>query len=364
MNINKLTHFIESTAPPSLQESYDNAGLIVGNPKQEVKGVLISLDMTEEVIDEAKNKGANVILAHHPIIFKGLKQLTGKNYVERVVIKAIKEDIALYAAHTNLDNIAGGVNGKIADLLDLEQRKILSPLKNRLKKIVTFVPKKYGNRVRNALFNAGAGNIGNYDNCSFNTPGEGTFRAGEATHPFVGEKGKLHREQELRIESVFPDFKAKEVIKALLNSHPYEEAAYDIYPIDNRYEKAGAGIVGELKEPVDTLHFLKKIKNIFESGAIRYTKINTPKIKRVALCGGSGSFLLKEAIRAQADIYISADFKYHEFFDAEKNIIIADVGHYESEQFTKNLFYELVTKKFPNFACSISEINTNPINYL
>ena len=364
MKIKELTDYIESIAPPSLQESYDNAGLLIGNSSDELKGVLITLDVTEEIIQEAADKGANFILSHHPIIFKGLKKLTGQNYVQRTVISALKHGIAIYAAHTNLDNVKGGVNGKISDLLGLQNTKILSPIKGLLKKIVTFVPTEQHEIVRKALFTAGAGHIGLYDRCSYNIEGKGTFRAGEGADPFTGDIGKLHSEPEIRIETIFPKYREREIIAALYEAHPYEEPAFDIYATDNIYAYSGSGMIGELEKSEDAFQFMNRIKEIFNSGCIRYTCADNKKIKRVALCGGSGSFLLNTAISQKADIYISSDFKYHEFFDAEGRIIIADIGHYESEQFTKNLFYELVTKFFSNFACSISEINTNPINYL
>ena len=364
MKIKKLIDFIENIAPLGLQESYDNAGLLTGNSSDELSGVLITLDVTEEIIQEASDKGVNFVLAHHPIIFQGLKRLTGQNYVQRTIIKALKEDIAIYAAHTNLDNIKGGVNGKISDLLELQNSRILSPAKGQLRKIVTFVPHAQLETVRKALFSAGAGHIGNYDKCSYISEGTGTFRAGEGSDPFIGKIGEFHFEPETRIETIFPKYRERDVIAALYKSHPYEEPAFDIYSINNLHTQIGAGMIGELKESEDALHFLKRVKEIFGSKCIRHTSAKEKKIKRVALCGGSGSFLLNASIGQKADIYISSDFKYHEFFDAEDRIIVADIGHYESEQFTKNLFYELVTKNFSNFVCSISEINTNPINYL
>lgn len=364
MQIKQLTSYLERIAPPALQESYDNAGLIIGTPNTEIKGVLISLDLTEAVLDEALAKGFNLIITHHPIIFRGIKKLNGKNYAERCVMKALKHDIAIYAAHTNLDNVIGGVNGKIADLLGLQDVSVLKPTEGRIRKIITFVPEAHADKVRAALFEAGAGRIGNYDGCSYNTEGFGTFRAGENTNPFVGKKGQVHHESEVRIETVFPDYLQSSVIQALYEVHPYEEPAYDIYKLQNSHKQTGAGIIGQLKTETDAEEFLLQLKQVFDAGCIRHTAVRGKRIKTVALCGGAGSFLLPVAKARNADIFISGDFKYHEFFDAENQIIIADVGHYESEQFTKNLFYELITKKFSNFACSISEINTNPINYL
>jgi len=365
MQIKDIVNYFEEIAPVSLQESYDNSGLLIGNYKTEVTGILITLDVTEEVIQEAVELGANLIVAHHPLIFSGLKRLNGNNYIEKTVIKAIKNDIAVYAAHTNLDNvIKSGVNTKICEKLGLTDVKILSPLKNRLNKIVVFVPEDYVEKVRSAIFDAGAGVIGNYDSCSFNTNGTGTFRAGENANPFVGEKDKLHKENEVRVETIVPDFLTNKVISAIKNSHPYEEAAYDIYNLQNKWEQAGAGMVGKLSEPVDEMEFLKKIKDIFGAGVVKYTQLRNVPVKKIAVCGGAGSFLLKDAINSGADVFITADFKYHQFFDAENRIIIADVGHFESEQFTKELFYELLIRKFSNFAIHFTKVNTNPIKYL
>lgn len=364
MKVQDIVSIIEQMAPESYQESYDNSGLIVGEARQEVSGVLICLDVTEAVVEEAIQNNANLIISHHPILFKGIKRLTGKTYVERTLILAIQHKIAIYSSHTNMDAVAGGVSDRICDKIGLKNIRVLEPLKGDLKKIVFFVPGNYAEKVRNAIFQVGAGCIGNYDSCSFNSKGTGTFRGGDNCTPFVGEKGKLHIESEVRIETVFPKHITKKVVDALLMSHPYEEVAYDIYSIENENTLVGLGRIGELEEAEDTVNFLKRIKETFKVGCIRYTNIVNEKIRKVAVCGGSGSFLLSRAMVKGADIFITGDFKYHEFFDAEEKLIIADIGHYESEQFTRDIFYELVTKKFPNFAVHISEINSNPINYL
>ncbi len=364
MKIKDITNYLESIAPLSLQESYDNAGLITGNKDTELSGVLITLDTLPEVIDEAIKLNANLIISHHPIIFKGLKKINGNNYIERTIIKAVKNDIAVYAIHTNLDNISKGVNAILCKKLGLINCRPLLPIKNQLRKLVTFVPENYAEKVRSAVLNAGAGKIGNYDYCSFNTEGIGTFRAGKNTNPFVGKQNEKHYEKEVRIETVFPYYIQNQIITALLTEHPYEEVAYDIYTLDNTFEKTGAGMIGELKTEIPEIDFLKKIKKSLNSGIIRHTALLNKPIKKVALCGGSGSFLLKHAIKQKADIYISSDFKYHEFFDADNKILIADAGHFETEQFTKELIYDILIKKFNNFACFLSKVNTNPINYL
>lgn len=364
MTIIDLTKQIEEFAPLSLQESYDNAGLIVGDPSTEIIGVLITLDVTEEVINEAIEKNCNLIVAHHPLIFKGIRKLNNKNPVERMIVSSVRNNIAIYAAHTNLDNVQNGVNASIAQKLALVNTTILSPQENILKKLVTFCPTDHVVKVRDAIFKAGAGHIGNYDSCSFNTNGEGTFRANDEANPFVGKVDKLHFEKEVRVETVFPGYLKSRIVSAMIQAHPYEEVAYDIYPIENQFGNVGAGMVGELEKPENTREFLSKIKKIFNTGCVRHTAICREKISKVALCGGSGSFLLRNAIGAGADVFITGDMKYHDFFEADNKIIIADVGHYESEQFTKELLMNIIKKKNSTFAVRNSEINTNPINYL
>ncbi len=364
MKIKDITSYIESIAPLKFQESYDNAGLITGNPDWKCKGALITLDSIEATIDEAIRKKCNLVIAHHPIVFKGLKRLNGKNYVERTIIKAIKNDIAIYAAHTNLDNVHNGVNKKICDKLGVINTQILAPKKELLKKIFTFCPSSHADKVRQAMFDSGAGNISNYDNCSFNSDGNGTFRGGQDTKPFIGKKGELHTEPEVKIEMLFPAYLENKLISHLISAHPYEEVAYDIVNLTNIHPQVGSGMVGELKKEMDPLKFLKKIKKTMKAGVVRYTELPNEPIKRVAVCGGSGSFLLQAAKAAKADIFITADYKYHEFFDADNQIVIADIGHYESEQFTNELFMDIISEKFPNFAVILSDLNTNPVNYL
>ena len=364
MQLKQITQYLESIAPLSFQESYDNAGLIIGRPENEVSGVLITLDVTEEILDEAISKKLNMVIAHHPIVFSGIKKLNGKNYIERCVEKAIKNDIAIYAAHTNLDSVFGGVNSKICEKLELRNCRILAPTQDYLKKLVTFVPTSHAENVKSALFEAGAGHIGNYDSCSFSIAGAGSFRGNEHTNPFVGEKNQLHQEEEIRIETIFPKHIQTKVISALLNAHPYEEVAYDIYSLDNEYNQSGIGMIGELETPIEEMLFLQNLKAVFECKVVKFTKLRGKAIQRVAVCGGAGSSYLNYAKAQNADIFISGDFKYHQFFDAEKQIVIADIGHYESEQFTKEVFYELLTKKFPKFAVHLSDISTNPVSYL
>ena len=359
----EIINCIEQIAPLAYQEDYDNSGLIIGND-DDITGILITLDITEEVIEEAINLKTNFVLSHHPLIFSGIKKITGKNYIERSIIKAIKNDINIYAAHTNFDNIENGVNIRICKKLGLINTRILSPRKGELRKLVTFVPTSHANKVREAIFNAGAGHIGNYDSCSYNITGQGTFRGDESTNPFVGEKGKLHFEEEVRIETIFTKHLENNVVQAMIKAHPYEEVAYDIYPLNNEYSKVGSGMIGEFEKPVEEKDCLKKIKEAFNTKVVKHTKLLGKSVSKVAVCGGSGSFLLKPAMAAKADIFVSADFKYHQFFDTENEIVIADIGHFESEQCTLEVFYELLNEKFHNFAIHLSKVNTNPTNYI
>ena len=363
MKLSQLTAFLESLAPLAYQEDYDNAGLIVGRPDMEISQALISLDCTEAVVDEAIVTNCQVIVSHHPIVFRGLKKFNSKTYVERVVEKAIRHNIALYAIHTNLDNIMTGVNARICDTLGLKNCRILAPKHNLLKKLVTYVPVANADEVRTALFNAGAGNIGNYSETSFNAEGTGTFKGNEQTNPYVGEPGKLHRENEIRMETIYPAIAENKILTALILAHPYEEVAYDLYNLTNQSEEVGSGMIGELEIAEEEEAFLRHVKEKMHTPVIRHTAFTGKNVKRVAVCGGAGGFLLKQAIAAGADIFITADYKYHEFFDAEGKIIIADIGHFESEQFTQQLLYEIIRKNFINFAVRLTEVNTNPVKY-
>ena len=364
MKIKDIIQFLETIAPLNYQENYDNSGLIVGNRENEVTSALVCLDSTEEVVDEAIENGCNLIIAHHPIIFSGIMKLTETNHVERTIIKAIKNNIAIYAIHTNLDNVIGGVNSKIADLLDLKNQKILSPKRDSLRKLVVYVPKENVEELKESLFNVGAGKIGNYKNCSFQTYGEGTFLPLDKAIPNVGINGVQETVEEVKIELVYPKEIEITLINEMKKTHPYEEVSYQIYLLENVFQDVGSGIVGELDNEISSIEFLHKLKSVMKTDCIRYTEIVKDTIKRVAICGGSGSFLLNKAKSVHSDIFISSDFKYHEFFNAENDLIIADIGHYESEQFTKDLIYDLLINNFSKFAVLLSKVNTNPINYL
>lgn len=364
MTIKDITSYLEELAPLQYAEDFDNVGLLVGNDKTEVTGIMVTLDTLETVIDEAIEKNCNLIVSFHPIIFSGLKRLNGENYVERVVLKAIKNDIAIYAIHTALDNSNKGVSAKMAEVLGLTKTKVLLPKNGLIKKLTTYVPKDDADKVRTELLKIGAGAIGNYSDCSFNINGFGTYKGNENSNPVIGKKGKLHKESETSISVVFEDYLEKRLLKTLFKVHPYEEVAYEIVKTDNIHQQIGMGILGELVSPMDEIQFLFFLKEKFQLQCLRHSKLLDKPIKKVAVLGGSGSFGVEAAKNAEADIYISADFKYHEFYKAENQLIIADIGHYESEQFTKNQLVDYLTKKFLNFAVVLSEKNTNPINYL
>ncbi|MTI30672.1 Nif3-like dinuclear metal center hexameric protein [Xanthovirga aplysinae] len=363
IKIKDLIKVLEEWAPPAFQEAYDNSGLITGESKAELKGALICLDSTEEVVEEAISRNCNLIIAHHPIIFKGLKRLTGSNYIERTIQKAIKNDIAIYAIHTNLDNVHLGVNQKISEIIGLRNCRVLAPKKGNLSKLTTFIPVKDTSKVMDAIHLAGAGMIGNYKNCSFSVEGTGTFMPIQGANPTIGSQNEQEQVHENRIEVIFPSHLESGVLAALKAHHPYEEVAYYLTPLNNKNQEVGSGMIGNLEKPMAGKEFLLYLKEKMNLSCIRHTAI-TGEIKKVALCGGAGSFLLPKAINQQADIFITGDFKYHEFFDAEGRILIADIGHYESEVFTKDLIYEYLSEKFTNIALYLSQKVTNPISYL
>lgn len=364
MIVKDVTDFLEQRFPLGSQASFDNCGLLVGHPLDEVRKVLVCLDCTEEVLDEALELGANLIVAHHPIIFKGLKSLTGRNYVERTVVKAIKNDLNIYAIHTNLDHAMQGVNAEIAQRLGLVDVEILDPNPGTLKKLVVFVPQDHVSIVERAMFQAGAGKLGNYEECAFESEGIGSFKPLPGADPFEGKVGSRTKTSEFRLEVLVSQHRLSGVIRAMKQAHPYEEVAYDVFAIENSDPQEGSGMIGNLPQPMDAMTFLAQVKQQFHCGCIRYTELPDHPIQRVALCGGAGSFLIGQALRSKADIYLTGDLKYHEFFDADKHIVLADIGHFESEQFTINLLTRILTENFTKFAVLNTKVNTNPINYL
>ncbi|HEX2535576.1 MAG TPA: Nif3-like dinuclear metal center hexameric protein [Chitinophagaceae bacterium] len=363
MKIREIIQVLEHYAAPELQEDWDNSGLLTGQAGEDCSGVLCALDMTPEVVAEAAAAGCNLVVAHHPVIFKGLRRLNGNNHVERTVIEAVRRGVALYAIHTNLDNIVLGVNDTIARKLGLEETKILQPKNRVLHRLITFAPHDQAETVRQALFDAGAGHIGNYSECSFNSKGTGTFRAGAGADPYVGKVGERHAEEETKIEIVYPAYMQTQIVQALEAAHPYEEVAYDVFQMENVHFGIGAGLIGSLPEPVDEEEMLRRIRDAFGAPVVRHTALHGRPVQRVAVCGGAGAFLIGAARRAGADLYLTADVKYHEFFEAEGTLLLADIGHYESEQFAVDLVRDLLLQKFPTFAVLKTGVDTNPVHY-
>jgi dinuclear metal center YbgI/SA1388 family protein len=364
MRIFKLMESLEKLAPLTLQENYDNAGLVVGNPDKDVEGCLVCLDVTPEVIMEAAELGVRLVISHHPVIFKELKKITENDLTGAIVTAAIRHDIALFSMHTNLDNVSRGVNLALADQIGLRQTSILRPMAGKLCKLVTFCPTSYAEKVREAIFRAGAGVIGNYDCCSFNLEGLGSFRAGDAAHPFAGEVNKIHFEPEVRIETILPASLEKEVVRAMIEAHPYEEVAYDLYPLLNVHTGTGAGMIGELNAAMTEIEFILHLKSVLQIPYVRHSDFSGRHILRVAVCGGAGGFLLHDALAARADTFVTADLKYHQFFDTRGKILLIDAGHFETEQFTISIIANYLKEIFPNFAVHISKVADNPVNYL
>jgi len=363
MQIKNVIQHMEELAPLAYAESYDNVGLLVGDKNTILTGILITHDTLEEVIDEAIAKKCNLIVSFHPIVFSGIKKFNGQDYVNRVIVKAIKNDVAIYATHTALDNVQDGVNSTICDRLNLINRNTLIPKSNFIQKLTTYVPHLNADKLREALFIAGAGNIGNYDKCSFNTLGKGTYRGNENSNPQVGTKGEFHIENETQINVTFEKHLESKILKALFTNHPYEEVAYEITKLTNVHQNIGLGMIGELATPMNEDTFLTFLKKEMNTSCVRHSNLLGKKIQKIAVLGGSGSSAIKNAKASGADVYITSDLKYHDFYQAENGILLCDIGHYESEQYTKTLLYEFLSKKIPNFAIVLSGINTNPVNY-
>ena len=363
MRIEEIISWLDAWAPPSYQEDYDNGGLITGSDTWECSGCLVTLDITEQVVQEAAQKNCNLIVTHHPIIFRGLKKIDEKNYVGQAVIAAIKLNIAIYAIHTSLDNVLRGVNGRMADQLGLINRRTLAPAHATLSKLFCFVPTGHEEAVRNAVFGAGGGHIGNYSETSFNIEGFGSFKAGGGAKPFVGDPGKRHIEKEIRIEIIFPSHLKEKIVRAMVQVHPYEEVAYDIVDLANEQAGVGSGLIGDLADEMDEKDFLQIIQDRFRVPVVRHSRLTGQRVRACAICGGAGSFLISKALAGGVDFFITADVKYHEFFDANDRIVLADIGHFESEQFTIDLLHDILLEKFPNFAVRKTTVNTNPVHY-
>ena len=363
LKIKEIINFLETIAPLTYQEAYDNSGLACGDSLADCTGALVALDLTPAVIEEAAQKGCNLIIVHHPPIFKGLKRIVANDPICEMLITCIKLDIAVYAIHTNLDNILSGVNGEIASRIGLEDTRVLVPLQGTHRKLVYYVPIANAEKTRNALFDAGAGMIGQYDQCSFNQEGDGTFRALEGANPFVGSVGLQHVEKEIKVEMLYPTHLESSILQRLKDSHPYETVAYHIQPLGNAFEEIGGGLIGSLKQPLSENEFLSLVKQVFRTGTIRHNPLTGRTIHRVALCGGSGKSMINNALRENADVFLTADLGYHDFFLPNGKMLLADMGHFESEQYTSDLILRRIKEKFPTFALLKTGISTNPVNY-
>lgn len=363
MKLKNVITAVEAWASFAYQEEWDNSGLIIGDPEMEITGILVSLDTSLEVLQEALEKQCNLVISHHPLIFKGISSITPHMTEYETIRFAVKNDLSVLAVHTNLDNRNDSLNHHLSRKIGLDSTRILKPKKGLLKKLVTFCPVAHADQVRDSMFTAGAGHIGDYDQCSFNAPGSGSFRPSENTAPFVGEKNRLHFEEEIRIEVIFPSALQKKILHALMESHPYEEVAYDIYPLDNFFEQVGSGVFGRLPQPLDQGEFKEMVKKTLQLHTIRSNRPADKMIRSVAVCSGSGSFLLPDVYQKGIDAFLTADLKYHDFQEARKDVLLIDIGHYESEHFVKGILKEILIEKFPNFAVLVSERETNPIIY-
>lgn len=364
MVVSEVTKIIEGFAPPAIAESFDNVGLMVGEGSMRVTGILLTLDVIEEHIDEAIERGLNLIITHHPLIFSPLKTISGRDYIQRIIIRALRNNIAIYSAHTNIDSTQGGVSHRLGEMLELTNMRVLHPSSGNLLKLIIYTPFDYANSVRKALADSGAGTIGAYGSCSFSSSGEGRFSAKEGAAPFVGSIGELHTENEERIETIVAAHKLDSVMNAVRRVHPYEEIAYDIIELKNKDKNIGLGVTGELSCEVSMVDFIERVKKVVKIPTIKHSRPHKTTVRTVALCGGAGASFIGDAIRSNADIYLTGDLKYHDFFTPEKSITIADIGHFESEQFTLDIFYDVLIKKITNFAICKTTINCNPINYL
>lgn len=354
---------IEQWAPFSWQESYDNAGLILGDPDRNVTEALVCFDVTPEVVDEAVRIGAGLIVSHHPAIFKGIKRINPASRLGYMIKQSLCHDIAWCALHTNLDNTLNGVNSYLCEQLGLKDVQPLAPLQDIYGKLQVYVPEAYAEKLRQALAEAGCGAGARYDACSYSSRGEGRFRAGSQAHPFSGQIGELHCEAECKIECLYPLHKTRQVLDVLRTNHPYEEPAFDLLPLRNEATGQGAGAIGNLQESMQETELLDKLKELTGTHCIRHSGFRGRKIRRIALCGGSGGSFIGNACARQADAYITGDLKYHDFADAGSGTWLVDIGHFESEKFAMELIFRFIRKNFPNFAVSISEQARNPVSF-
>lgn len=365
MLIKEIIHHLQELAPLARQEDYDNSGLQVGRVDVDCSGALVCVDVTPAVVNEAIALGCNLIISHHPLIFKPLKHITGSSLTEQSVMIALSNNVTVYSAHTCLDNAPKGVSWKMAHMLGLEQVSVLQPQTNRMLKLSVFVPPTHADKLCESLFEAGAGHIGSYEHCVFRSQGCGSWRPLDGADPCIGTVGEVSSQPEVRLDMMLPVWKREAVEQALLAVHPYERPAYEFVAVRNSEPDAGSGAIGVLPEPMTAAQLALKIKDTFGSPVIRCSLMAPESmVQKVALCGGSGASLISHAIAAGADVYLTSDTKYHDFVDYGKRILLVDIGHHESEQCTKSIFYHLIREIFPNFAVRYSQQDINPIKYM
>jgi len=363
MTCGEIIKILETWAPREISLERDNPGLQVGSGKNIVKNILLSLELTMDVINESIAKECNLIITHHPLIFHPVKSLDFQRDKNSMLIeKLIKNDLTLFSAHTNLDFTKNGVSFELAKMLGLKGIDFLVNLSANQYKISVFVPGDHVEEVADAIFNAGGGIIGEYSRCSFRTGGTGTFFGSNKTTPFLGEKGKQEQVSEIKLEAIADSWKLGGIISAVINAHPYEEPAYDIYPLKNKNINYGMGAVGELDKQLGREEFLKYVSEKLKAKCLKYTSGKSESIKKIAVCGGAGTELLKEAVQSGADAFVTADVKYHTFHDAQGKILLVDAGHYETEIHVLNqIEKELSTAAENNFKIFKYSGSTNPV---
>ncbi len=367
MKVNDIHSILAAWAPKEIAWERDNVGLQVGDPEANVRGVLVCLDCTEQVILEARKQKADLIVSHHPLLFRAPKSITTADETGRAIRALIENKTNLYSAHTNLDFTAGGTSFAIAEALRLKNVEFLRKSYEVDKKIVTFVPRLHTQKVRNAMAEAGAGIIGNYDYCSFGIAGTGSFRGNSAANPAIGTKGKLESAEEIRLEMIGKQWNTEKIVKAMIAAHPYETVAYDIYPLQNASTEFGMGIIGTLKQPMGLSSFLQLVKKQLNARVLRRTTALNNVVQRIAACGGAGGELVDTAIAQHADVFITADVRYHDFHHATGKITLIDAGHFETEHPVVNAVVRKLNTEIRKLGQRIpvraAKTSTNPIYY-
>jgi dinuclear metal center YbgI/SA1388 family protein len=365
--IRDIADALEQWAPPGSAQSYDNVGLQVGDASRSVERAVLALDCTPAVVEEAERQGAELIITHHPLLFQPLSAVTTDDYESAVALRLAEAGIALYSAHTNLDAAPGGVSFALAKRLGLTDVGFLDGFDETLYKLATFVPADHFDAVRSALADAGAGRIGDYEACAFAHEGTGFFRPGDAANPHIGTAGgDLESADEVKLEVEVARWDLGGVLGALQDAHPYEEVAYDVYPVQQKNSRAGLGAVGRLASPESLSDFLGRVADRLDAGSLRYAGPDEATVERVAVCGGAGSDFVGQALAAGADAYVTADVKYHEFFEAlgpdgVPQLAFIDAGHYETEALTEALLRDWLADRFNDVDWQRTGVRTSPM---